>query len=382
MEIAGTAGLAGDEPGGTVWGAGACAVRSVMALLLVLACSGCIAFGPKRITPDRFSYNASIARSANEQMLLNIVRMRYLEVPVFLSVNSVLTQYVYTGRVGVSGTSGEGTTSFPSWTAGGDASALYIERPTITYSPLVGQEFTQRLLMPISGPQMFSLAQSGWPADMLLMMSLQRVHDAQGFPFNAPPSTAQLDGFAAFRRVIALLPELSGRRAIEMQRLPGGPGAGSRIVFDRTDDPKTQALVRELKGVLGLDPDRAVFRVTERATRREPDEFTLRTRSLSAVMFFLSYGVEVPLEHLDGERAIRMTPGVEREVSATVPLRVRSSAERPRDAFVVVRYQDYWFYITHADYRSKQAFGLLSYLFQLQAPEKPGLGPLLTVPTG
>ena len=59
----------------------------------VILISGCAAQGAKRVPRDRFDYNAAIAHSTREQMLLNIVRSRYLEVPVFLTVSSVLTQY-------------------------------------------------------------------------------------------------------------------------------------------------------------------------------------------------------------------------------------------------------------------------------------------------
>ncbi len=38
--------------------------------------SGCAAQGAKRIPADRFDYNAAIAQSTREQMLLNIVRSR------------------------------------------------------------------------------------------------------------------------------------------------------------------------------------------------------------------------------------------------------------------------------------------------------------------
>jgi hypothetical protein len=63
-------------------------------------------------------------------------------------------------------------------------------------------------------------------------------------------------------------------------------------------------------------------------------------------------------------------------------LRIHSQAEPPLDAFVAVKYADHWFYIPHSDHLSKQAFGLLVYLFQMQAPQVQGVGPLLTVPTG
>ena len=60
-----------------------------------------LAQGAKRVPADRFDYNAALAQSTREQMLLNIVRSRYLEVPVFLTVSSVLTQYEYDRSVGL-----------------------------------------------------------------------------------------------------------------------------------------------------------------------------------------------------------------------------------------------------------------------------------------
>ena len=83
--------------------------------LLPLFLGGCSSFGPKRVASDRFDYNAAIARSANEQMLLNLVRLRYREVPVFLALSSVLTQYTYLGQVGVGGSSGRATGVLGRW---------------------------------------------------------------------------------------------------------------------------------------------------------------------------------------------------------------------------------------------------------------------------
>ena len=82
--------------------------RREVALLLVLSAvmPACTSQGPTRLPPDRFDYNQAIASSANEQMLLNLVRLRYSEIPVFLAVSSVLTQYSYAGTVGVRGSGG------------------------------------------------------------------------------------------------------------------------------------------------------------------------------------------------------------------------------------------------------------------------------------
>jgi hypothetical protein len=63
-------------------------------------------------------------------------------------------------------------------------------------------------------------------------------------------------------------------------------------------------------------------------------------------------------------------------------MRIHSGSRRPADAFIAVRYQGNWYYLDRSDEKSKQAFSLLTYLFQLQAPEASKSAPILTVPVG
>jgi len=99
-------------------------------------------------------------------------------------------------------------------------------------------------------------------------------------------------------------------------------------------------------------------------------------------MRFLATGVDVPTalrshSWLPGKTALD-----EGAVAVDSPLKVYSSEDPPKTAFVAVRHHDYWYYIKATDQESKQAFSLLTYLFQLQSPKAPTQGPVLTVPTG
>jgi hypothetical protein len=56
--------------------------------------SGCTTgLGPWALRTDRPDYNQQIVRSADSEMLLNIVRLRYDDTPLFLELGAVVSQY-------------------------------------------------------------------------------------------------------------------------------------------------------------------------------------------------------------------------------------------------------------------------------------------------
>ena len=73
------------------------------AVLLMVASfiSGCTNIGPKTVVRDRFDYNTAITKSWKEQTLLNIVRLRYADMPLFVNVASVVSGYTLEGSVNV-----------------------------------------------------------------------------------------------------------------------------------------------------------------------------------------------------------------------------------------------------------------------------------------
>ena len=155
-----------------------CFIAIASALFLI---AGCAAQGAKRVPRDRFDYNAAIAQSTREQMLMNIVRSRYLEVPVFLTVSSVLTQYEYERSAGLGALLefGEHTTD----RGIGETNLRFSERPTITYLPIEGQEFSAHLLSDIPSELFFAAAQAGWPVDVFMRIGIQRLGTVENMSF-------------------------------------------------------------------------------------------------------------------------------------------------------------------------------------------------------
>lgn len=365
-----------------------CYVLLALAALIVL--SGCTSFGPRHVPRDRFSYNEALSNSTRDQMLLNIVRIRYLEEPVFLAVSSILTQYVYNAGIGV-GTNidiGGGTDI-----ATGEANLLYEERPTITYIPVEGREFAQRMLSSIPSEVIFATAQEGWTVEPFMQIGISRIGAIENLSFEHIPPPGQIDIDMQFQReveklkkfqhVIKMLVVLADVEAFEVRHEEEKGIKKQFLVFAKDIPQKAQVIVSDLKQLLGLSSDRTKFLITDRTTNVKEDEISLQTRSLAAIMNFIAKGVEVPIEHLEEERVLKYEiPTVEEGEKPLIPFRMLSSKKRPKNPFAAVRYQGYWFYIDNRDIDSKITLGLIISLFRVLAPTGGGAAPILTLPTG
>ena len=114
---------------------------------LVAAAGGCTSLGPDSLKRERLQYNTALNMTADQQMLLNLVRLRYHESPVFLEINSISAQYVWEAT-GEAGAELSETSALNLFTLG--AAAKVTVQPTVTYAPLQGEDFAQRILSPVS----------------------------------------------------------------------------------------------------------------------------------------------------------------------------------------------------------------------------------------
>ena len=61
--------------------------------VVVVTFTGCKHLGPKSIAVDRFDYSSAIADSWKQQTLLNIVKLRYADTPIFVDVGQIVSSY-------------------------------------------------------------------------------------------------------------------------------------------------------------------------------------------------------------------------------------------------------------------------------------------------
>ena len=149
---------------------------TVVLCLTSFALAGCRSVGPPAVVHDRFDYAEAISRSWKENMLLNLVKLRYADAPVFLDVSSIVSQYSIQGQLSAGGQIPGFNKSRPA-TVG--AQVMWADRPTITYQPLTGQRFTKSLLTTIKPQEIMDLVQAGWPVDILFRVAVRSINGIQ-----------------------------------------------------------------------------------------------------------------------------------------------------------------------------------------------------------
>jgi hypothetical protein len=360
-------------------------------LLSWVGLSGCTTgLGPRAIRNERPDYNQQIVRSADEQMLLNLVRIRYNDTPLFLELGSVVTSYGLDAAVSASGQINTGSVTGQ---ANMGTGLSYYEHPTITYTPLMGDQFAERLLSPIPLDSIMLFSQSGWSAERLLLVTVLRINDL----FNVPAATGptpdlkpDYEKFLDFSRRFHSL-QNAGLIGLNWERQgheTNAPGRDPHFWISAPSGPESAlaADVLSVRRSLDLKPGVTDFKLTAFPFKRSPEELGIRCRSLMGVLYFLATAVEPPAPHAR-EGLVTVTRDAQghpfdwKQFTGEV-MTVHSQPEHPKNAAVAVKYRGWWFYIADNDQNSKITFSLLNTLFQLQATTGTGKSPLLTLPVG
>jgi len=397
------------------------------ALLGCAAIGFCGCLGPQAVHYTRSRYNEVIQTSNKEELLLNLVRLRYLEDPGFLPVTGLTAQFeVNAGALGRGGTDRGGASHY------GEANMSFADRPTITFAPQRSPELTKGLLTRIPLETLYLFVANGADQGRLLRLFVRNMNGIDNAGDGGGPNPASPPEFAEFRSVAELSGRLNRERravlAIETRQVdvPGAvpldrvtaediikitaAGQGVRTLGKnkgymltnskpvRVWRVQREALgspeVNELARALRLNPLQGTYDVEEvvegqlRPGQGDPPrtKVTVTTRSSLEVMYLLSRTINVPSEHVCAG-VVTETQNLDGSLFDWGQVlgdlfRVEVAKKKPKTAYLAVPYRGYWFYIDDADSSSKITLNLFSELFRLQRISAAEGGPLLTLPVG
>jgi hypothetical protein len=356
--------------------------------LMLAACSlslfclaGCGVIGPHSVVRDRFDYTGAIGDSWKEQMLINVVKLRYGDAPVFLEVASVISQYQAVVQANLGLTWVDPVTSAATNAQSVQAGAAYIERPTITYMPLSGEKFARSLMKPLPPPAILSLIQGGYPVDLVLRLcvhSINGVRNRYGGSARAHPADPE------FYPLLERLRRIQDSGAMELRVRKTNEMEGVVMSFRGKVSESVQKDMLFVRKTLGLDPSASEIRVAYGSIAKDDKEIAILSKSMIEIIIDLGSYIEVPAAHVEEKRVNATMPEETVQGVPVMPLlKIYSSTEKPADAFIAVPYRHYWFWIDDRDLRSKTLFSFLMFAFSLTETGGAKEGaPIITVPTG
>jgi len=351
-------------------------LQTVFVITLLLL-SGCANLGPKTVTRDRFDYNTAISDSWKEQTLLNIVKIRYIDMPLFVDVASIVSGYTLESSVNLGGTVSSESAIQRNFLDLG-TSGTYTDRPTITYKPITGDRFNKSFMIPLPPSVILFLTQSGWPVDLIYPIVVDSINGHRGQVsggINARPGDPEYTRLVQLLRKIQLSGAV-GMRIIRTEDLEETPV----MIFHKKNIPaEIEDARKEVNTLLGLQPGIQEAKVGFGLIQKDDTEIAMLTRSMIQIMAELASQMDVPQEHITKHYTV---PNYFWDEDENYLIRINHSNEKPENAFVAVKYMDYWFYIDHGDIASKRTFTFLMILFSVtETGGKEGL-PLVTIPAG
>jgi hypothetical protein len=316
-----------------------------------MAAAGCMGSWAMRGT--RLGYNKSVSYTASQEMLLNIVRMRYGETPTFLDMPSVVSQ-TEASMVGA----GAQKSAFQGAL---DGAFNLRDRPTITYAPRTGEDMGASMIKPLKAEAILDVS-PGDDTRIFLLAFVDSINGVRNSPQATSPASRTLEDNEEYRDGVDLFIGLQNRGAVRMrvaeldEKPQGSPlsakhliatdmlaAAENDFVFQMTGDQAVllkrsrflamtvvpdavdAADVHELARIFRLQPGRTAYRVKS----QEDDEVDLNAESAAGDPPLLVEDVATPLA-MAGGGAAELLPSPENPVVQSVPETSPGSME-PRD---------------------------------------------------
>jgi hypothetical protein len=406
-----------------------------LGLLTVVATSGCT-FGAQMLESSVGPYNVAVTRVSEEQLLLNVVRLRYNDNPTRLDVASIAAQYEVDATA-------EARPFFAAPNPAGsvfetftrilpDFMASAANRPTISLTPLDDPDTIRGLFTPATLDGIVFLAETSYPLSTVFQLFVDSMNHVPNAPTASGPPRGIIPEFREFKRAADILQQLKDLGDLQFVReekiteygshLGEGSVSASALVeaakngFEYQQQPdKSWALVKrdrklsmqirpealarpeltELAALLHLRPGQTRYEVTVGSkdnldgapgSRRDSTSLNIFPRSAIQASYYLSHGVMVPEEHYACGLAKAPVyseghPFDWQELfNGLFTVHSVKQFRRPDCASVAVKFRGYWFYIDDRDADTKATFSLLLTMTRINLIGTKKGGPVLTLP--
>lgn len=253
---------------------------------------GCTVVGPTAVHQGRLEYNQAIIDTDNQQMLMVVVRNRYGERSNLLAVASVTANVRVSTNAGIEvgvGDSDNYSGNLVPFSAG----VIYEENPTISYTPVGGEQYARQMMSPVSVTSVAQLTGNlADPAPVYYAL----VSDVNGIynPDFLSPSSAPDERFA---RVVTIISELALAHRLHWIQDPQQDDRFS-IIIDHYS-PEYADEVHELLTLLGMSiPENRSLRIALPVSLalegQDSGGIGITTRSVFDMLEILSGAIEVP----------------------------------------------------------------------------------------
>jgi hypothetical protein len=400
--------------------------RAVTCIVTVsLAAGGCAQWGSAVLRDNHVAFNSSVADAMDRQMLLNIVRMSQRRPTQWMTVSVINVQStVSTGANGGIGIPADGMVT---GLTGGNVSFSYT--PNITLLPQQGERLARELMSPIPVSTVERLVSAGWPAELVVLMCVEKLGDVEGFDVTSDRGIVVEDG--RFGRMLQLMNAVGHQYLVSLSQVPqtvtwnAEPIAATEVTLDRImqasksgaafikrddgaydyrtiervpvltfyDGIEKSAEGKELADMLTIPAEAGSYRLVASEDIWPGDTVSVRARSFVATLQLMSMGVdpspgmEPPTPDIDTEDELyaRMATAVGNEdlsPHVRAVFRVHCADQAPKDALVSVHDGRHWYWIDRADYTSRILFAMVRDMYDLQVTAENQSSPVLTLPVG
>ncbi len=399
---------------------------TIALLSSLLAATGCAQWGGHVLEDNHVAFNTAVSDAMDSQMLLNVVRLSQDDPTQWMTVSAINVNTSVSA--GVNGNAAIPAAGAGSGTIGGLGAFVYT--PNITFIPRQGEQLARELMSPIPVTSIESMVSASWPISWVMFLTCEQVHGISSFDVTRGFGVQGRD--PRFGHLMQLLDRLQSRELVSLSLVslpvtwnakpiaaadvslnaivsakadratlrPRADGSFDYVsivhapVFTAYPGIESDADGKELFEMLGMPPAPCSVPMISVESPVPGERVTIRTRSLSALLRLMSFGVDdapnAPDPAGDIDSPSELWAKIAEGSAATTDLsahvnavfRVHRGSCAPAHSSVRVCYRGEWYWIDNRDHTSKQVFALMRDLFDLQVKGGGEQVPVLTIPVG